>query len=329
MDFAHLVHSRGVRVLRFPALHFLIIGGLLFAAVAQQGRLGPFVERARLVIPRSRVALARRQFAEAYRRPLTPEEEKGIIEKLVDEEVLYRYALQLGMYKQPVAKRRLAKIAAFVAQNPHERKSAAERASEALDLGLHHGDLVVRRILIDGARRLIRAVVLVRQPSQEMLEAYLAVNGVSFITSAKTRITHVAVNRLKHGAGTEERGRVILEQLRQGSYSSEDAVALGDRAFVPALLPLLTDNDFARQFGYQFPQAVKTAPEGAWSGPIPSRYGLHFVYVHERKEPYVPPLSKIRKKVRRHLRRKLADEWLALRLQQLRAEYEIVVPNSS
>ena len=85
MDFAHLVHSRGVRVLRSPALHFLLIGGLLFAALAQQGRLGPFVERPRLVIPRSRVALARRQLAGAYRRPLTPEEEQGIIEKLVDQ----------------------------------------------------------------------------------------------------------------------------------------------------------------------------------------------------------------------------------------------------
>ena len=122
------------------------------------------------------MALARREFAQAYRRPLTPEEEKGIIAKLVDQEVLYRYALQLGMDKQPVAERRLAKIGAFIAQNPHERKSAAERAGEALDLGLHHGDLVVRRILIDGARRLIRAVVLVRQPSEEMLEASLAGN---------------------------------------------------------------------------------------------------------------------------------------------------------
>ncbi len=97
---------------------------------------------------------------------------------------------------------------------------------------------------------------------------------------------------------------------------------------MPPSLPLLTDNDLARRFGYRFVQALKTVPDSVWSSPIVSRYGLHIVYVHERKEPYVPPLDKIRKSVRRRLLHKLADEWLALRLAQLRAEFEIVVPGS-
>jgi hypothetical protein len=197
-----------------------------------------------------------------------------------------------------------------------------------VDLGLHHGDLVVRRILIDGAQRLIRAAVLVRQPTDDMLEAYLRKNPAPFMTPAKTRLTQIMVNRLKHGPETESRARVILEKLREGAYTPQDAISFGDRAFVPPSLPLLTDNDLARRFGYRFVQALKTVPDSVWSSPIVSRYGLHIVYVHERKEPYVPPLDKIRKSVRRRLLHKLADEWLALRLAQLRAEFEIVVPGS-
>lgn len=328
MELAHLVHPRGIKVLRSPALHFLVIGGFLFAAAMRQGAIGAFEERPQFVIPSYRVALARKQFADLRGRPPTPEEEKAIIDLLLDQEVLYQHALRLGMHKQPVAERRLAQIAAFVEQNPHEMRTKAELAKEAVALGLHHGDLVVRRILIDGARRLIRAAVLVRQPTDEMLQAYLRKNPEPFTRPEKTRITQITLNRLKHGDRTEERARVLLENLRQGPYSPEDATSFGDRSFVPTSLPLLTDNDLARRFGYRFVQTLKKVPEGVWSGPIASRYGFHVVYVHERKEPYVPPLDKIRKSVRRRFLQKLADEWLALRLQQLRAEFDIVVPGS-
>ena len=328
MELTHLVHALGVRVLRSPALHFLIIGGLLFAAVARQGGTDPS-ERTRLVIPTYRIELARRQFAEGYRPLPTPEEEKELIETLVDEEILYQYALRVGLDKQPVVERRLAQIAAFVYQNPHEAKSQADLALEAMGLGLHHGDFVVRRILIDGAERLIRAAVRVRRPTEEMLKAYLRNNQDAFMVPAKTRITHVAVNRLAHGFGTKEHAQALLKKITEGAYSPEAAPALGDRAFAPPSLPLLTDKDLARRFGYRFVQALMTAPVGVWSGPIPSRYGLHLLYVHERTKPYLPPLSDIKTKVRRRLVEKLADEWLAFRLQQLRAEFDIVVPGRS
>ncbi|MEZ5584183.1 MAG: hypothetical protein R3F37_16825 [Candidatus Competibacteraceae bacterium] len=154
------------------------------------------------------------------------EERQTIIERFVDEEVLYRYALRLGLQQQPVAQRRLAKIAAFVATNPHESKPEAILAQEALDIGLHHGDAVVRRILIDGAQRLIRAVVLVRQPSEAMLQAYLNDNQEAFLTPQQTRITHVAVNRLKHGAQTEAYARSLRERIRTGAYTPQQATAL-------------------------------------------------------------------------------------------------------
>jgi hypothetical protein len=325
MEFTHLVHTLGHRALRSPALHFLIIGAVLFAAFAPQGRMDP-PDRARLVIPSYRVDLARREFAEAYRRTPTPEEDKHLLETLVDEEVLYQYALRLGLDKQPVAERRLAQIATFVEQNPEEAKSPAELAAEAEGLGLHHGDAVVRRILIDGAKRLIRAAVRVRRPTEEMMEAYLQNNPEPFMVPAMTRITQVSVNRLAHGSDTEARARALLKRMKRGADPSAAASALGDKAFGPPSLPLLTNKDLARRFGYRFVEALSTAPEGAWSGPIPSRYGFHLVYVHERTQPYLPPLAEVKTQVRRRLVEKLADEWLAFRLQQLRAEFDIVVP---
>src|SRR5688572_22544007 len=141
--------------LRAPALHMVVIGALLFGgALLWNG--APSGPRPRIVVPAQRVEAARQSFFYEKRRPPNADENAALLDYLVDQEVLYQYALALGMHEQPVTQRRLAQIAAFVDANPHAQRSEQERAAQAVELGLHHGDVVVRRILIDGARRVIR-----------------------------------------------------------------------------------------------------------------------------------------------------------------------------
>jgi hypothetical protein len=314
-----------MRILASPALHFIIVGALIFAAVLFSQGAFSARERARIVIPNYRIALARAEFENTLGRPPTAEENRNIVDTIVDREVLYRYALDLGLHKQKVVEERLSQIARFVEENPHEPKSKAERALDALDLGLHEGDLVVRRILVDGARRLIRAPVLMRLPSDEMLEAYLRENGEKFMIPGKTRITHVTVNELKYGKDTGKHANELLSKIKSENLSPEEATALEPKAFIESVLPPLPDKEIERKFGYRFTNELQDAPVGEWSGPIPSRYGVHLVYIHERTEPYVPPLKNIRKKVKGRLLHKLAAEWLDLRLEQLKQEYDIVI----
>jgi hypothetical protein len=248
------------------------------------------------------------------------------VDALVDQEVLYQYALRLRMHEQPVAQRRLAQIASFVASNPDEARPESEVAAHAVELGLHQSDLVVRRILTDGARRLIRAVVLTRQPNPTMVEEYLAANPELFRRPSRTRITHVAVNGFKWPDAGHARATALLDRLRRDAIAPEAAPSVGDEPFVPSTLPLLTGKDVQTRFGVKFAEAIQTAPATTWSGPFPSRFGYHLVWVHERTAAYVPPLAEIRSQVEQRFLHKVADEWLALRLQQLRAEFEIVVP---
>jgi len=164
-----------------------------------------------------------------------------------------------------------------------------------------------------------------RVPGDEMLEAYLRENGEKFMIPGKTRITHVTVNELKYGKDTGKRANELLTKIRSEKLSPKEASLLEKKAFVEPALPPLPDKEIQRKFGYRFTNILKEAPVGEWSGPIPSRYGVHLVYIHERTEPYVPPLKNIRKKVKGRLLHKLADEWLDLRLEQLKQEYDIVI----
>ena len=188
---------------------------------------------------------------------------------------------------------------------------------------------MVRRILIDGARRLIRAVVLTRQPDPAMVEEYLAANREPFMQPARTRITHVAVDGFKWPQDAKERATALLERLQQESIAPEAASALGDEPFVPVGAAAAEPQDLQTRFGVTFEQALKNAPKGAWFGPVASRFGYHLVWVHERQEARLPPFDEIRERVEQRFLHKVADDWLALRLQQLRAEFDIVVPRST
>jgi hypothetical protein len=308
--------------LRSPALHMLAIGGLMFGAAAWRG--GGARERPRIEVPRHRLEMMLETFAAENLRPATAEERAAMVEALIDQEVLYRYALVLGMHESSAARRRLAQIAEFVEANPHGSKSEAELADAAMELGLHHGDLVVRRILEDGARRLIRAVVLLQEPTPQSVAAYFEAHRDDFAVAARTRISHVLVNGFKW-PDTEARARQILERIRAESLDVGAAVALGDAAFVDADLPELTEQGLATTFGYEFAERVIDLPPGTWSEPIESRYGHHLVWVHERHDAWVPPLQEIYGDAAGRLMEKLADEWLALRLKELRMEFEVVI----
>lgn len=313
-----------MRWLRSPALHMLVIGGLVYAATFVLGG-SPLEERPEVVVPKHGLDIALRAFAEENGRIPSKDEQRAILDALIDQEVLYAYALEHGMDKHPAAQRRLAQIAEFVAPNPHERQPVPQRAAQALELGLHHGDMVVRRILIDSARRLIRAVVLLHEPSADLAEEYLRANEELFERPVKSRITQVFVNGFKW-PDTEERALELLRQIRAESIAPEMAETLGDDPMVAAHLPLLTEKSLSRRFDKDFASAVMDQPAGDWVGPLASRYGHHLVYVHERTEAHVPPLEEIQDRVKERLLQKLADEWLALRLQEIRLAYDIVTP---
>jgi parvulin-like peptidyl-prolyl isomerase len=247
-----------------------------------------------------------------------------MIDMQVDDEVLFQYALALGMHENSAAQTRLAQIADFVEANPHEATQAG-KAHAAMELGLHEGDLVVRRILVDSARRLIRGVVLLQKPTPEIVEQFYAAHAADFTRPAHIRISQVAVNGFVH-PDSQERARRLLARIRAEKLDLDAALALADETPAPVRLALQTGQDLESELGNDFAAAAMKLKPGSWSEPIPSDYGHHLVWVHEYQEAHVLPLDAVRGQVEQAVLQKLADDWLKLRLRELRAEFEIVVP---
>lgn len=312
--------------LRSPALHMLLLGGLLFGFGELRGGISG-AGKPRIEIPAHRLEAMLQEFvADTGQRP-SPEQWRQMVEMQIDDELLFQYALTLGMQENSAAQARLAQIAQFVEANPHEA-TEAENARAAVRLGLHEGDLVVRRILVDSARRLIRSVVLVQQPAPEAVAEHYAANAAAYTRPPRVRLVQVAINGFKW-PDTEGRARQLLQRIENEHLGVAEALALGDESPLPVRLPLQPAKSLESQFGAEFAAAVIGLPAGRWSGPIASLYGHHLVYVEERKEAELQPLDAVRRTVEQQVLAKLADDWLQLRLQELRGEFEIVVPGGT
>ena len=107
------------RLLREPLVHFLLLGALLFGVwqFAQDGRgaTTPSKEIRLTVEELTQLALV---FQSQWRREPTPEEFGRLVENRVQEEILYREALAMGLDKDDtIVKRRMAQKMQFLAED--------------------------------------------------------------------------------------------------------------------------------------------------------------------------------------------------------------------
>lgn len=314
------------RFLRSPAVHFAVLGAMLFASSSwwSAPRGG---ERPRLAVPASRLAEAERAFVAENRRPPAAAEKAALAERLLDEEILFRHAMALGLHHAEVPRRRLASIARFVEPPGDPASAAADLARRAVELGLHEGDYVTRRVLVDAAERLIRAAARLAEPSEETLAQVVERHGEHFRDDDRIRISHVLLAAARRSQ-PEVDAAALLVRLRREKVSPADAAALADPGLVPTHLPLLADRGLERRFGREFTARLPELPAGEWSGPVVSRHGAHLVFVHERRAGRIPELAQVRDRARALWREAAAERWLAERLRQLRAEYVVVVESA-
>ena len=100
-------------LLREPLLHFLLIGGLLFAAYNLQNE--GLVENNRIVISEAEIDRLITLWEKKRQRLPTQGELQGLIEQQVREEVMYREAIAMGLdQNDSIVRRRLAQKVEFI-----------------------------------------------------------------------------------------------------------------------------------------------------------------------------------------------------------------------
>jgi parvulin-like peptidyl-prolyl cis-trans isomerase-like protein len=97
---------RNRQLFREPLLHFLLIGVVLFAAFGKLA--GPDTTGKRIVVSQAMVDQMAQEFQARWLRTPGDEELSGLIDSYVQDEILYRHGLSLGLDRDdPVIKRRV------------------------------------------------------------------------------------------------------------------------------------------------------------------------------------------------------------------------------
>jgi peptidyl-prolyl cis-trans isomerase C len=163
------------RFAREPLLHFVVIGAAL---VAVHTAVGPTGTSRRIEVDDSMRRALRQEQMRRTGTPPTAEEEQLLIERYVDDEILYR---------------------------------------EALALGLDRGDVIVRRRLLQKMEFLAESSEPIPEPTDLELEALLAEEGERYAVEPRVTLAQVYVSTDRHGASAAERAREIRSELEAGA----------------------------------------------------------------------------------------------------------------
>jgi hypothetical protein len=302
-----------------PLLHFVVLGVVLFAA---RGWWNGGTAREQIVVRAADVARLREAWTREHGTRPDEAVERDLVSAAIDEEVLFREALALGIDRENGAVReRLVRLGGFVGEDTDGAQALEE---EARRLGLDRSDLVIRRHLVQMMRLATERVGAAGQPTEAELADYLARHAERFAMPARVTFAHVYLSR-RRGAELESQAATLLARLRSNVPSPAQAASLGDPFIRGGEIRGASDADLDQSFGAGFAEALRAAPEAAWVGPVRSSYGLHLVWIRERRAGGVPPLSAVKSQVALRLLHERGAARARERMQALRARYDVVV----
>ena len=224
-------------------------------------------------------------FVRVWQRPPTDQELKGLVDEYVREEMATR---------------------------------------ESMALGLDRDDTVIRRRLRQKLEFMAEDTIDATPATDAELQAWLAAHPEMFRTEPQVAFRQVYLSPDRRGAAIDADARTLLARLSAAGPSAA-IDRLGDALMLPGDVAGSSRTDVARQFGDEFADAVLKVEPGHWTGPLRSGYGLHLVFVRERKEGRSPGLAEVRPTVEREFmsdrrKRRLNDMY-----EEMLKRYKVIV----
>ena len=150
---------------------------------------------------------------------------------------------------------------------------------EGRALGLDRDDVVIRRRVRQKMEFLAEDAG-AAEPSDEQLAAYLASNPERFRTEDRLTFHQVFLSVTRRGKVLDGDARQIAETLARAPLEV-DTATIGDPFLLGEEFREMSQSDVARTFGEGFARQLSAVEGGRWQGPIPSSFGVHFVFIED------------------------------------------------
>ncbi len=226
-------------------------------------------------------------FQSQWRREPTPEEFNRLVENRVQNEVLYREALAMGLDKDDeIVKRRMAQKMQFLAED----------------------------------------VAAAREPETAELRSWFEGNKAVFAQPSRVSFRHLYFSPDRRGQRARDDAAKALAKLAGQAEDSKLAASLADPFMFQDYYRDRAPEYLGKEFGPQFALAVTKLAPGSWQGPIESGFGWHLVFVDTVIPGRVPTFEEVEPDVKTAwLAEQKALAWQKA-YKDMRAKYTVLLP---
>ena len=159
---------------------------------------------------------------------------------------------------------------------------------EALAMNLDHNDEIVKRRLAQKMEFLSDGLAESLQPTEEMLVTYYEENKENYKKSPIYTMQQVYFSEEK---------RVNVFEDAKSALKSENPEELGDNISLSSQYTKESELKIARDYGSAFATALDSLPIGEWTGPIYSGFGVHIIFITEKKPSSYFTFNEVAEKV--------------------------------
>jgi len=276
------------QLLREPLFHFLLIGAVLFTPyyfLHPAGNKAADSKEIRLSL--DEISQQVLLFQSQWNRDPTPEELGQLMENRVQEEVLYR---------------------------------------EALALGLDQGDTIVKRRMAQKMQFLAEDVAAAREPTPDELQHWYHEHSAQFALPARYSFRHLYFSPDIRGTRAQDEAQQALSQLTGQPEDAAVADSLADAFMFQDYYRERSPEFLGKEFGPNFAVAIEHLSPGSWQGPVESGLGWHLVYVDDVIAGRVPEFEEVMPEVKTAwLVEQKALAWDKT-YKEMRARYTVLLP---
>ena len=226
-------------------------------------------------------------FQSQWRREPTPEEFNQLVENRVQEEILYREALAMGLDKDDtIVKRRMAQKLQFLAED----------------------------------------MAAAREPTTPELRAWFEKNSAKFAEPSRVSFRHLYFSPDRRGQRARDDAAKALAKLAGQPQDAKLAASLADPFMFQDYYRDRAPEFLGKEFGPKFAQAVAKLPPGSWQGPVESGLGWHLVFVDTVIPGHVPAFEEVERDVKSAwLSEQKVQAWQKA-YKEMRAKYTVLLP---
>jgi hypothetical protein len=226
-------------------------------------------------------------FESQWRRPPTADEFNSLVEDRIQEEILYR---------------------------------------EGLAMGLDKDDTIVKRRMAQKVRFLTEDVAAAHEPTADELSAWYAKNSEKFILPSRVTFRHVYFSPDSRGQRAHDDAVDALAKVGGEPEDSKAAPLKADRFMFQEYYSDRSTEQLAKEFGPKFAHAILGLKPNSWQGPIESGYGWHLVFVESVTPGRVPALGEIESEVKTAWLNDQKEQAWRKAYKEMRANYSVLLP---